>query len=163
MGRPLAPIAVVVAVTAVSAAASCGDDDQPLAATDPNPTDTTSSGHATDATGASDAIGAATMTHPTVLATDATFDAAEGTWTFDVTISSPYDTPERYADGWRVMGVDGAVYGVHTLLHDHATEQPFTRRQRGVVIPDDVDTVVIEGRDLVNGFGGQTLTIDLER
>ncbi len=76
-----------------------------------------------------------------------------------VTLSSPYDTPQRYADGWRVLAPDGAVLGTHTLLHDHAAEQPFSRVQRGLLIPADVATVTVEGRDLLNGFGGGTQTV----
>ncbi len=100
---------------------------------------------------------------PDVVEVDATYDAATDTWSFAVTMSSPYDTPERYADGWRVMTTDGVVLGTHTLLHDHAAEQPFTRTQTGVEIPAEVDTVVIEGRDQENGFGGATATITLDR
>jgi hypothetical protein len=99
---------------------------------------------------------------PDVVGVDATYDDAAATWTFAVTISSPYDTPDRYADGWRVVGQDGTVYGVHTLAHDHAGEQPFTRRQSGVEIPADVDEVTIEGRDQEYGFGGRILTIPLQ-
>lgn len=84
-------------------------------------------------------------------------------WTFAVTISSPYDTPERYADGWRVTGPDGTVYGEHVLDHDHATEQPFTRTQPDVKIPASVDTVTIEGHDKTNGYGGKPFAIRLER
>lgn len=87
----------------------------------------------------------------------------DGTWNFSVTLTSPYDSPERYADGWRVVGPDGTEYGTHTLTHDHAGEQPFTRRQSGVTIPDDVDEVTVEGRDLVNGFGGESYTVGLDR
>jgi hypothetical protein len=93
---------------------------------------------------------------------EATVSRSGATWTFEVTVSSPYDTPERYADGWRVLGPDETVYGEHTLTHDHAGEQPFTRTQEGVAIPDDVDEVTIEGRDLVNGYGGSTATVQLE-
>lgn len=49
------------------------------------------------------------------------------TFDFDVTISSPYDTPQRYADAFHVMDKNGAIYGERTLWHDHADEQPFTR------------------------------------
>ncbi|MDA2806247.1 hypothetical protein [Nocardiopsis suaedae] len=78
---------------------------------------------------------------------------------FAVTISSPYDTPERYADGWRVLGPDGTVLGEHVLAHDHADEQPFTRTQRGVEIPDDTEEVTVEARDSTNGYGGETMTV----
>ena len=84
-------------------------------------------------------------------------------WDFDVTVSSPYDTPERYADAWRVVGPDGVVFGVRELLHDHAAEQPFTRSLRGVEIPAEVDVVMVEGRDSDNGWGGQSVEVSLDR
>ena len=71
-----------------------------------------------------------------------------------VTLNSPYDSPERYADAWRIVAPDGTVLGERVLLHDHASEQPFTRSLTGVVIPDDVEVVTIQGRDLANGYGG---------
>ncbi len=83
------------------------------------------------------------------------------TWSLDVTMSSEYDTPERYADGWRVLDPDGNVLGEMELTHDHAGEQPFTRTQTGLKIPDGVATITIEGHDLANGYGGATLEVDL--
>jgi hypothetical protein len=71
-----------------------------------------------------------------------------------VTISSPYDTPERYADAWRILDNEGKVLGVRELTHDHQTEQPFERSLPGVVI-DGQTFVVVEGRDQLNGWGGQ--------
>jgi hypothetical protein len=89
--------------------------------------------------------------------------SSDGTWRFDVTISSPYDSPERYADAWRVLGPEGTELGVRVLTHDHANEQPFTRSLSGVEVPDGIDTVVVEGRDLANGWGGGTFELDLRR
>lgn len=80
---------------------------------------------------------------------------------FDVTMSSPYDSPERYADAWRVIGDDGRVYGVRELLHDHANEQPFTRSLGGVEIPATVASVTIQGRDQVYGWGGDVVEVSL--
>jgi hypothetical protein len=59
------------------------------------------------------------------------------------------------------VDADGTVYGEHQLGHDHANEQPFTRTQPGVEIPDDVDEVIVEGHDLENGYGGDTMTVPL--
>lgn len=86
-----------------------------------------------------------------------------GVFAFRVTVSSPYDTPGRYADGWRIIGPDRTVYGEHTLAHDHADEQPFTRTQRGIEIPAGVDEVTVEGRDSEYGYGGETITVALDR
>ncbi len=87
----------------------------------------------------------------------------DGTWRFDVTVSSPYDTAERYADAWRILTGDGEVLGVRELAHDHANEQPFTRSLTGVVIPPSIDRVTIQGRDQLNGWGGQTFELELAR
>jgi hypothetical protein len=87
----------------------------------------------------------------------------DGTWSFAVTLSSPYDTPERYADAWRVSGPDGTVYGIRELAHDHQNEQPFTRSLSGVEIPADVDAVTVQGRDQVSGWGGATIEHRLQR
>ena len=86
---------------------------------------------------------------PDVIGAEATIDD-DGTWTFSVTLSSPYDTAERYADAWRVVGADGTEFGRRELAHDHANEQPFTRSQAGIQIPENVDTVTIEGLSLIH-------------
>jgi len=80
-----------------------------------------------------------------------------------VTLSSPYDSPERYADAFRAVDGDGALLGVRELAHDHANEQPFTRALTGLTIPDGVDRITVEGRDLEHGWGGEAVTIDVPR
>lgn len=40
----------------------------------------------------------------------------------DVTVSSPYDTPERNADAFRVLDQKGAVQGERILLHEMPTD-----------------------------------------
>ena len=80
---------------------------------------------------------------------------------FDVTVSSPYDTPQRYADAFRVSGKDGKVFGERILLHDHAGEQPFTRDLYGVTIPAGVRSVVIQARDQKHGYGGKSIEVAL--
>ena len=83
------------------------------------------------------------------------------TFDFDVTVSSPYDTPERYADAFRVTGKDGKVFGERKLVHDHAGEQPFTRDLYGVAIPPGVRSVTVEARDQKFGYGGKTEAVAL--
>jgi hypothetical protein len=83
------------------------------------------------------------------------------TFDFDVTVSSPYDSANRYADGIRARSPDGVVFGVRKLFHDHASEQPFTRDLYGVKVPPGIKLVVIEARDQKYGYGGKTLEVVL--
>lgn len=107
----------------------------------------------------SDAVAAADQRFPDIVGVEVS-GAAPG-YSFAVTVSSPYDTPDRYADAFRVRGEDGTVFGVNELTHDHATEQPFTRTLSDVAVPGGVARVVVEGRDRANGWGGGTRTVEL--
>lgn len=97
---------------------------------------------------------------PDVLA--ATVNAAgANVFDFDVTVSSPYDTAQRYADAFRVSSTDGVVFGERKLLHDHQHEQPFTRDLYGVRIPAGIRAVVIQARDQQFGYGGKSVEVAL--
>jgi hypothetical protein len=84
-----------------------------------------------------------------------------GAFDFDVTVSSPYDTPKRYADAFRVTTVDGKPLGERILFHDHQDEQPFTRDLYGVKIPTRIKTVLIQARDQKHGYGGKQIEVSL--
>jgi len=116
-----------------------------------------SSGVATSAT----PEGVADQQFPDVV--KAELNPSDDKFTIAVTISSPYDSPERYADGWRVLTPDGDVLAEHELAHDHASEQPFTRTSSAFTIPDDVSEVEVQGRDQQNGYGGETVTVTVAR
>ena len=96
---------------------------------------------------------------PDVVAAE--LEPAGDTWRLSATLSSPYDTPERYADAFRALAEDGTVLGVRELAHHHANEQPFTRSLTGLEIPDDVERITVEGRDLANGWGGATVDVEV--
>jgi len=63
---------------------------------------------------------------------------AQERWNVSVTLRHADTGWEHYADAWRVISKDGAVFGTRTLLHPHETEQPFTRSLSGVDIPKAV-------------------------
>lgn len=95
--------------------------------------------------------------YPDVVSAEAV-PVGDNMYRFDVTVSSPYDSPERYADAWRVRGRDGEIYGIRELLHDHAGEQPFTRSLPNVSVPPGT-TVLIEARDSTYGWGGASIAL----
>ena len=64
-----------------------------------------------DAAGTDAAPAEAPATHPDIVAAEAEHQG-DDRWRFDVTVSSPYDSADRYADAWRVLGPDGGVLGV---------------------------------------------------
>lgn len=115
-----------------------------------------------------------TMTPPPETAADADVldveatQTGENTWTFAVTVAHPDSGWDDYADGWDVVLPDGTVIKpdpnspfTRLLLHPHETEQPFTRSQGGIVIPADVTQVMVRAHDLVDGFGGVEVVVDL--
>lgn len=90
------------------------------------------------------------------------------TWTFHVTVQHPDTGWEDYADGWDVVMPDGTVLKpdpaspfTRLLLHPHESEQPFTRSQSAIEIPSDVSQVRVRAHDLVDGFGGREVSVDL--
>jgi predicted small lipoprotein YifL len=85
----------------------------------------------------------------------------DGTFDVAVTLSAPYDSASRYADGWRVLAPDGSVLGERILRHDHANEQPFTRSLSALTIPAEITEVTVEGRDQEYGYGGKTVTVQV--
>ncbi|PCJ08535.1 MAG: hypothetical protein COB16_07640 [Rhodobacteraceae bacterium] len=83
------------------------------------------------------------------------------TWQFNVTLSHPDSGWDHYADGWRVLDMDGNVLGWRVLVHPHEHEQPFTRSLSDVQIPGDIKQVQIQARCLTDGWGTQTYTFTL--
>jgi hypothetical protein len=93
---------------------------------------------------------------------------ADGTWTFHVTVHHPDTGWDDYADGWDVLTPEGTVLKpdpdspfTRLLLHPHVDEQPFTRSQSGIVIPPGVAQVRVRAHDLVDGYGGHEVLVDL--
>jgi hypothetical protein len=89
-------------------------------------------------------------------------------WQFHVTVEHPDTGWEDYADGWDVVTPDGTVLKpdpdspfTRLLLHPHENEQPFTRSQSGIVIPAGVTQVRVRAHDLVDGYGGREVVVDL--
>jgi hypothetical protein len=83
-------------------------------------------------------------------------------WRFDVTLSHADTGWDDYADGWRVLDMEGNVLGTRVLHHPHVNEQPFTRSLSGVEIPEHIGEVQIEAKDSIGGWRGDRVTISLD-
>jgi hypothetical protein len=84
-----------------------------------------------------------------------------GAFKFDVTVAHADAGWEHYADKWDVLGADGTIYATRVLAHPHDDEQPFTRSQGGVAIPEGIRTVTVRAHDLVHGYGGREMIVEL--
>ena len=80
-------------------------------------------------------------------------------FTFAVTVRSADTGWEKYADAWVVLAPSGETLGERVLAHPHVDEQPFTRSQRGIVIPEGLSEVEVAARDSVAGFCGATMVV----
>ena len=95
-------------------------------------------------------------------------ESTDGTWSFSVTVRHPDTGWENYADGWDVVTPTGEVLRsndsdafTRPLTHPHVEEQPFTRSQNGIHIPDGVTTIRVRAHSLIGGFGGQEVEAPL--
>ncbi|WP_415401144.1 hypothetical protein [Tateyamaria sp. SN3-11] len=86
---------------------------------------------------------------------------APGIYRFSVTISHPDTGWDHYADGWRVLDMEGKELGMRVLFHPHVDEQPFTRSLDGVNIPDGTREVQVQARDLPAGWNDGTMIVQL--
>ncbi|MFV1592752.1 hypothetical protein VWZ88_09805 [Phaeobacter sp. JH20_36] len=93
--------------------------------------------------------------------TDAAAQQTADSWRISVTLRHPDTGWGHYADGWRVLDIDGNVLGLRELAHPHVNEQPFTRSLAGVAIPDGLDSVLIQARCNVDGWAETTYTLRL--
>ncbi|MVO15392.1 hypothetical protein [Parasedimentitalea huanghaiensis] len=82
-------------------------------------------------------------------------------WKFHVTLSHPDTGWDHYADGWRVLDMNGTESGMRVLGHPHEQEQPFTRSLSGVQIPVGTQQVQIQARCLTDGWASETYLVRL--
>ncbi|MEL6617847.1 MAG: hypothetical protein AAFP16_03155 [Pseudomonadota bacterium] len=85
----------------------------------------------------------------------------DNTYRFSVTIRHPDTGWDHYADGWRVLDMDGNELGLRVLYHPHVNEQPFIRSLDGVIIPEGTTQVQVQARDLPAGWNTGTTIITL--
>ncbi|KPQ06381.1 MAG: hypothetical protein HLUCCA12_10345 [Rhodobacteraceae bacterium HLUCCA12] len=85
----------------------------------------------------------------------------DGRFSFAVTVESDDTGWDRYADRWEILDPQGSVLGTRELHHPHVDEQPFTRSLSDVEIPADIESVTIRAHDSVDGFSGESLSVDL--
>ena len=93
----------------------------------------------------------------------AKFEQHGTNWTVSVTLQHADTGWDHYADGWRVVTVDGKVLGHRTLYHPHVNEQPFTRNLSGIKIPAEITTVYVEAHDKIHGWNKERLEVNLQR
>ncbi|WP_278922753.1 hypothetical protein [Pseudophaeobacter profundi] len=97
---------------------------------------------------------------PKIEAVDAQRTGA--TWRFAVTLSHPDTGWGHYADGWRVLDMQGTELGLRPLAHPHEHEQPFTRSLGNVTLPKGTTQVQIQARCLLDGWAQETVVVRLE-
>lgn len=89
------------------------------------------------------------------------FKNTDTSYNFEVAVSHADTGWDHYADKWEIVDENDEILGTRTLLHPHVNEQPFTRSLSGVEIPSSIKGVKVRAHDLVHGYGGTTLEVNL--
>ncbi|MFK5925101.1 MAG: hypothetical protein QM483_00595 [Desulfuromusa sp.] len=84
-------------------------------------------------------------------------------YTFNVTVAHNDEGWQHYADKWDIVDPDGQVVATRVLYHPHVNEQPFTRSLSGVAIDAGITSVIVRAHDLVHGYGGKKMMVDLPK
>ncbi|KUJ77988.1 hypothetical protein AVO45_08435 [Ruegeria marisrubri] len=105
-------------------------------------------------------LAAPALAEPPVIENVAARQQGDG-WHFEVTVSHPDTGWDHYADGWRVLDMQGNELGMRVLHHPHETEQPFTRSLGGVQLPEGATHVQVQARCSVDGWAEATYRVTL--
>jgi len=76
---------------------------------------------------------------------------------FQVTVQHVDASWDHFADRWEIIGPGGRVLGTRVLYHPHISERQFTRKLRGVTIPEGVEHVIVRVHDKLHGYGREKL------
>lgn len=81
---------------------------------------------------------------------------SDDNYTFSVTIQSPDEGCDRYANWWEVITEDGTLLYRRILAHSHVDEQPFTR-SGGPVEIGSKDVVIVRSHMHPTGYHTQAM------
>jgi len=93
----------------------------------------------------------------------ATAHQSGGSWQVSATIKHADEGWKHYANSFQVLSMDGKVLGTRILHHPHVNEQPFTRSLSGVKIPNGTTKIRVRAGDLVHGYGGKEVVVELTK
>lgn len=82
-------------------------------------------------------------------------------FTFIVTVRHQDEGWHHFADRWEILTPDREIITGRVLRHPHVDEQPFTRNLPNVILPAEIEKVIIRAHCLKDGFGGQEIFLNL--
>jgi hypothetical protein len=85
----------------------------------------------------------------------------DGTWCFKTSVKNNDLGWAHYANAWEVTDLKGTRLGYRKITHPHVNEQPFTRRQCQIIIPKEINKVIVRASNNSNGYGGNIIVVDL--
>ena len=89
--------------------------------------------------------------------------SSNSSWSFYVTVRHNDEGWNHYANSWEVIDPDTEeIFTERILAHPHETEQPFTRSQSRIILPEGQRYVLVRAKCQLHGFEGEAVLVDME-
>jgi len=107
--------------------------------------------------------GLAGQSNPKIADVDVKRDSPDqsGIYHIKVTIEHEDTGWDDYVDAWEIVGADGTVLGVRPFFEPELERAKTVSALAGVVIPEDVKTVMIRTRKHPEGYTGDPVEITI--
>lgn len=108
-------------------------------------------------------VGYAEQSNPRIADVQVRLDSSDQPGIFHIKVVIEHqDTGwDDYVDAWEIVGLDGQLLGSRPFFEPALDQEKTVSALAGVVIPDDVKTVMIRARKHPQGYQGEPVEITI--
>lgn len=87
---------------------------------------------------------------------------SSGNYNFHVSIQHDDSGWDHYANRWEILDLQGNILAVRDLRHPQLDKDTYQKTKNNIEIPEGIRTVQVRAHDIMHGYGGHVMTVELE-